>query len=90
MDKRTTSIIITVVVSLICACLPLCVGLVGAFDYMSTSSDFLGSEETAMYLGGGGVCLGIVGVIIAVVVGIFTLRKKPEAGLPVDDQSVTY
>lgn len=89
MDKRSTSIIIIVAVSLICACLPLCVGLVGGIDY-ATDGSILDMGDTSMYLGGGGICLGIVGVIIAVVVGILTLRKKPEESLPVDDQSVTY
>lgn len=90
MDKRSTSIIITVAVSLICACLPLCVGLVGGID-IAANGDILNlGGDTSMYLGGGGICLGILGVIIAVVVGILTLRKKPEESLPVDDQSVTY
>ena len=85
MNKKTTGIIITIVVTLICACLPLCVGLVGLVDWMG-QQNFLGlSDDNVMYLGFGGICLGFLGIIVAVVVGILTLRKKPEDSFPTDE-----
>ena len=84
MKNRTTAIIITVAVALLCACLPLCAGLVGAIDWMM-GTNWFGMGDDVGLLGGAGVCLGLLGIIAAVVVGIFTLRKKNEDVLPTDE-----
>jgi hypothetical protein len=85
MNKKT-GIILVVVITLICACLPLCIGLVVFTDTWFNSGNFLKIYDLANYVGGGGVCLGILGIIVAVVVGIMTMRKKPVEGLSSTDE----
>ncbi len=94
MDKKTTGIIATIATALLCGCpglASLCVGLVfaAASQIPGAEIDMFGSKDPAQALnyGIGGVCLGIVLVIIPIVVGILTLRKKPEAA-PVSDEPV--
>jgi hypothetical protein len=76
MNNKNTAIIITVVVVLVCACLPLCAGIVGAVNWMG--GDWFGLNDGQTYLPIGGFCAGMLGIIIAALVGFFTLRKKPE------------
>jgi membrane associated rhomboid family serine protease len=83
MNKKTSGIIVTVIVALLCACLPLCAGVFGLAD-MALQLDMIGAD-TNMYVGIGGICAGLLGVIVAVVVGILMLRKKPEETLPTDE-----
>jgi hypothetical protein len=86
MDKRTTGIIATVAAALLCGCPGLFGLCFGAF-FAATSQipgaeiDVFGSHNPsdALTYGIGGVCLGIVFIIIPVVVGFLTLRKKPAA-----------
>ena len=86
MDKRTTGIIATVAAVLLCGCPGLAGLCFGAF-FAATSQipgaeiDVFGSNDPRMALnyGIGGVCLGIVFIIIPIVVGFLTLRKKPGA-----------
>ena len=92
MDKRTTGIVATVIAVLLCGCpglVSLCMGAVFAFASQVPGADIdvFGSKDPAQALtvGIGALCLGIVFIIIPVVVGYLTLRKKAEAA-PVSDE----
>ena len=85
MDKRTTGIIATVATALLCGCPGLASLCFGAFFAVisripGAEIDMFGSNDPARALnyGIGGVCLGIVFIIIPIVVGFLMLRKKPE------------
>jgi hypothetical protein len=80
MEKRTTNIIIIVALVLICACLPLCLGLIGGINWMF-SEDIIRLHGNSGYYGFGGICLGFLGFLVAGVVAFLLLRKKPEDGL---------
>jgi len=86
-DKKSTGIIVTVITALLCGCpglLSMCFGLVFAVvsRIPGAEIDVFGSSDpqSALSTGIGALCLGIVFVAIPIVVGIITLRKKPEAG----------
>jgi uncharacterized membrane protein len=85
MENRTAAIIATVVTALLCGCSGLiCIfaGVVSAFasTIPGAEIDMFGSNDpqAAMGAGIGMICLGIVFVIIPILVGVFTLRKKPQ------------
>lgn len=85
MDKRTTSIIATVVAALLCGCpglFSMCWGgLAAIISFVPGATiDIGGSSEpqVALYSGLGSLCGGVLLVLIPVAVGFFTLRKKPE------------
>ena len=85
MDKRTTGIIATIVTALLCGCpglFALCFGLISASASFIPGAeiDVFGSNDpqSALYMGIGALCLGILFVAIPVVVGVLTLRKRPE------------
>ncbi len=86
MDKKTTSIVATVVAAFLCGCpglFSICWG--GMFAIISfipgAEIDVMGSSDptSALYTGIGALCGGVLLVLIPVAVGFFTLRKKPEA-----------
>jgi len=52
---------------------------------MMMDTDWFGMGDNVYILGGAGVCLGLLGIIAAVLVGIFTLRKKNEEVFPTDE-----
>jgi hypothetical protein len=86
MDKKTTGIIATVATALLCGCpglASLCFGAIFAVasQIPGAEIDVFGSSDPAQALnyGIGGVCVGIVFIIIPIVVGFLMLRKKPEA-----------
>jgi hypothetical protein len=86
MDKKTTGIIATVAAALLCGCPGLASLCFGAFfavisQIPGAEIDVFGSNNPADALtyGIGGVCVGIVFIIIPIVVGFLMLRKKPEA-----------
>ena len=92
MDKKTTGIIATVAAALLCGCpglASLCFGAMFAVasQVPGAEIDMFGSKDPAQALnyGIGGVCVGIVFIIIPIVVGFLMLRKKPEAA-PVSDE----
>jgi hypothetical protein len=84
MDKRTTGIILTIIAVLLCG-LPglaiLCFGTLFAAigSIPGATTDVFGSNdpEAAMGFGLGGVCLGLLLILIPVVVGVLTLRRRP-------------
>ena len=85
MDKRTAGIIATVAAVLLCGCPGLASLCFGAFFAVisripGAEIDMFGSNDPARALnyGIGGVCLGIVFIIIPIVVGFLMLRRKPE------------
>lgn len=84
MERRTVGIIATIATVLLCACpgLFLCLfgGLTAAGQGTYTQA-IMGSTGKGQIAPGVGVallCLGIILVAIPIVVGFFTLRKKPE------------
>lgn len=87
MDKKTTSIVATVVAAFLCGCpglFSICWG--GMFAIISfipgAEIDVMGSSDptSALYTGIGALCGGVLLVLIPVAVGFFTLRKKPGEG----------
>jgi hypothetical protein len=96
MDKKTTGIIATVAAALLCGCPGLASLCFGAFFALASQIpgaeiDMFGSKDPAQALnyGIGGVCVGIVFIIIPIVVGFLMLRKKPEtAPFPPPDEPV--
>jgi hypothetical protein len=80
--SRNVSIAVTIITVLCCACpgLFLCVfgGMIGAGVPLTTSFNDVSTSQTlpASY-GFGLICLSIILILIPVVVGFVTLRKKP-------------
>jgi hypothetical protein len=89
MDKKTTGIIATVVTALLCGCPGLCLCAFGAYaatGNMPWTWDLSGnitSGNVPSYIGFIGLCLALIFIAIPIVVGVLTLRKKPE-------QTVTF
>jgi hypothetical protein len=84
MDKRTTGIIATVATALICGCCSLfgCIMGIGALTGNGTLE--LGGTTQPMPPSYGYVflCLSVLFIAVPIVVGFFTLRKKPEEAAP--------
>ncbi len=82
MNSRTTAIIATVAAVVLCGCpgLFLCIfgGLVAAGAPVTTQLNGVSNTSTlpASY-GIGMLCLALILILIPVLVGFFTLRKKP-------------
>jgi hypothetical protein len=92
MDKRTTGIIATVATALLCGCpglFGLCMGAMFAVvsQVPGADIDMYGSNDPAQALTTGliGICGGIIFIIIPIVVGFLTLRKKA-APAPITDE----
>ena len=85
MERRTVGIIATVATTLLCACpgLFLCLfGGLSAAGQGKYTSDLMGNAGGGAIAPGVGIallCVGILLVAIPIVVGFFTLRKKPDA-----------
>ena len=86
MDKRTTGIVATVVTALMCGCpglFAMCFGLffavVGQIPGAEVNVFDNSDPRSALVYGLGTLCVGILFVLVPVVVGIVTLRKKPGA-----------
>jgi hypothetical protein len=88
MNKKNVGIIATIVAMLFCGCPGLCLGLFGAIAAMGQmpytsnfpyTSDFSNpnSEIVPSYLGFIGLCLALIFIAIPIVVGVLTLRNKP-------------
>jgi hypothetical protein len=90
MQNRTTAIILTVVAVLFCGCpgLAACVigGLVIAGVPFTTTVNGASSSQTLpVSYGIGGLCGAVILILIPIVVGVLTLRKKKTAeAIPVD------
>jgi hypothetical protein len=89
--NRTTAIIATVATALFCGCpgLGACGwgALFAAGGASGSATTTVGGQTTAMdpttaiLMGVGVVCLGVILVLIPVAVGFFTLRQKPPAAV---------
>ena len=85
MDKKNTGLFATIATALLCGCpglLGLCMGstsLIASF-IPGAEIDVLGSSDPAAATTMGFVllCLSVIFIAIPIVVGIVTLRKKPE------------
>ena len=89
MDKKTGGIIATIVAVFICGFPGICLGLFGAIaatgqmPYTSNfpyTSDFSNpySETVPSYIGFVSLCLALIFIAIPIIVGVLTLRNKPE------------
>ena len=85
MDKKTTGLIATIATAILCGCpglIGLCMG--GMFAVVGTipgsDIDIGGSSDPAAAIGTGIaiLCVGVIFIAIPIVVGVVTLRKKPE------------
>ena len=83
--KKTGAIIGTVIAALLCGCpglIGMCWGLLSAIisQIPGASIDIGGSSNptTALMVGIGTLCGGVIFVAIPIVVGVLTLRKKKE------------
>ena len=90
MDKRTTGIVATVIAVLLCGCpglLALCMGMMFAVvsRVPNADIDIAGRNDPGAALGTGLglLCLGILFVAIPVVVGLLTLRSRPEPAVSI-------
>jgi outer membrane biosynthesis protein TonB len=84
MQNRTAGVIATIVAVLLCGCpglFMLCIGATfAAVSFVPNADiDIFGSSEPSAALGAGigGLCLGLVFIVIAAVVAFFSLRRKP-------------
>jgi ABC-type branched-subunit amino acid transport system permease subunit len=84
--KRQTAIILTVVAALLCGCpgvIMLCSGSFFALASMTPGAqiDIFGSNspQSALIFGAGLGCIGLLGLLIPIVVGFVTLRRKDES-----------
>ena len=95
MDKKNTGIIATVAAALLCGCpglFGLCMGstsLIASF-IPGAEIDVFGSSDpaAASTMGVVSLCLSVIFIAIPIVVGVVTLRKKPEEEVvvPVSDE----
>lgn len=79
MANRTAAVIITVIAVLICGCPGLaafCFGLSSLVDYAGGFGIFASDQNTYLSLIFGGLCVGIILIIIAALVSFFALRQK--------------
>ena len=82
-NQRTIGIIATTLTGLLCGCsgLFLCIfGALTATGSMPYTTDFMGETQTGTTPPGVGIaliCLALVFIAIPILVGFFTLRKKP-------------
>ncbi len=89
MDARTKGILATVASVILCGCpgLVLCIfgGLVAAGAPVNTELNGVSSSTTLpVWMGVTGLCLALILILIPVVVGFFTLRKKPAPVVPTE------
>ena len=90
MDKRMTSIVVTVASVLLCGCPGLFSLLFGGmFAVVSlipgADIDMFGSRDpqSALTFGIGGLCLGIVFLLIAAAAIFFAWRRRPDTASPI-------
>ena len=87
MDKKTVGLIATIGTALLCACPSLCLCVWGVMGLSGTPIDVTNfdgqttSEPMSMGLAAGLLCLSLIGILVPIAVGFFTLRKKPEDGI---------
>lgn len=84
MEKRNNALIVTIAAALLCGLPGLCTMFFGAmFALISqipgADIDVVGSSDpaSALSLGLGALCAGLLLLVVPIVVGFFALRKKP-------------
>jgi len=91
MDKRTTGIIATIAAVVLCGCpgLFMCIfGAVIATGNMPFNTEVNGISNSGTLPSTFGfvmLCLSLIFILIPVAVGFFTLRKKPETTVTMDE-----
>jgi len=85
MEKRQVGLIATIVTALCCGCpglFSICWGgIAAAVSFMPNADIDIGGSsdpQTALFTGIASLCGGIIFLAIPIVVGVLTLRKKPE------------
>jgi hypothetical protein len=85
MDKKTAGLIATIATALLCGCpglFGLCFGSISVLASLvpSANIDVFGSSDptAATTMGIVSLCLSVIFIAIPIVVGVVTLRKKPE------------
>ncbi len=84
MENRTAAVIITLVVVLFCA-FPglffLCIGLLALVEVLSNYNVQIYGYNAPYWLAGG-LCLGLLGIAIAIVVAVLVLRQPKKTTPP--------
>lgn len=85
MDKRTVGMIATIATALICGCCSLFGCIIGIGAITGNGTIELGGTTQPMPPSYGYVflCLSVLFIIVPIVVGFVTLRKKPNEAAPV-------
>jgi hypothetical protein len=75
MDKRTTGIVATLAAVTLCGLPGICITFFGLISPVAVA----GGMETgeAIMVAAASICLGLIGILIPVGVGFFTIRKRP-------------
>lgn len=81
MKNRTTAIILTVVSVLLCGCPGIGACIFGALiaaqvPFTTTVNGYSSTQPLPIGYGIGLICLAVIFVVIPIVVGVLTLRKK--------------
>lgn len=81
MDKKTTGIIATIASVLFCGCPAIFLCIMGIGTALGAGTFTLGQTTQPMppTYGYVFICLSLILILIPILVGFFTLRKKPEA-----------
>jgi fructose-specific phosphotransferase system IIC component len=91
MNNRTAAIIITILVVLLCGCpglAALCLGVLSLADFAGGFGFFATDQNTYYSYIFGGLCSGIVLIVITVVICYLVLRKKKETLPPSSDEPI--
>ena len=82
MNNKNTGMIATIAAVVLCGCPGLFLCLFGALTAAGRGS--FNNSSLSPTMGFALLCLSLVFILLPVVVGFFTLRKKPEAGETTD------
>ena len=92
MNNRNTGLIATIASAVLCGCpgLFLCIfGAVTATGNMPYTTEFNGVSDSGVMpvtYGYGMLCVSLLLILIPVVIGVVTLRKKPAPVVPVNNE----
>ena len=92
MNNRNTGLIATIASALLCGCPGLFLCIFGAWTAtgsMPYNTEFNGVTNSGYMPASYGfamLCIALIFILIPVVIGVVTLRKKPEAVVPVSNE----